>query len=202
MAKDNVELGNFGLVGIPPAQRGIPQIEVTFDIDANGILHVSAKDMGTGKEQKITITAPHKLNKDEVERMMKEAEKFADEDKKRKESIDLVNEADALVYTSEKAMEELKDKTSDSQKEIARKAIGELKEAIAKKDEAKLKEGTEKLKSVVSEIGASFYQKGDSASNQGTGEGPESQNKGQDGAGYQGFDNKEDVQDGDFSEVK
>lgn len=159
MAKDNVELGNFGLVGIPPAQRGIPQIEVSFDIDANGLLHVSAKDMGTGKEQKITITAPHKLSKDEVERMMRDAEKFAQEDLRQKEMVELLNEADSLVYTSEKAMEELKDKTSDAQKEMIRKDVEELKNAMNKKDKEEIKAANEKLKRDIQQIGGSFYSK-------------------------------------------
>ncbi|MBI5224748.1 molecular chaperone DnaK [Candidatus Micrarchaeota archaeon] len=206
MAKDNVELGNFGLVGIPPAQRGVPQIEVTFDIDANGILHVSAKDMGTQKEQKITITAPHKLSKEEVERMMKQAQEFSDEDKKRKEMVDLENEADSMIYTSEKSMEELKEKITDAQKQTVREAIENLRKAIAEKDKDKLTEGISKLKKEVQAIGASFYQKGNAGS-----EGSQSQGEGfegKEGAGgqkdYSGFGNGNDdnVQDAEFSEVK
>ena len=107
MAHDNTTLGRFQLVGIPPAPRGIPQIEVTFDIDANGILNVSAKDMGTGKEQAITITAPNKLSEDEIDQKIKEAEQHADEDKKHQEEMEVRNNADSMIYTSEKTLEEL-----------------------------------------------------------------------------------------------
>src|SRR3989338_8151191 len=104
MANNNKLLGQFDLLGIPPAPRGMPQIEVTFDIDANGIAHVSAKDLGTGKEQSIRITAPKKLSKDEIEKMVKDAEKFADEDKKKKEEVELLNQANTIVYSTEKAL--------------------------------------------------------------------------------------------------
>src|SRR3989338_4524488 len=119
MADGNVELGRFDLVGIPPAPRGIPQIEVTFDIDANGIVHVNAKDLGTGKEQSIKITAPKKLDKDEIEKMVKEAEKFASEDSKRREEAEAINQADSLVYATEKSLRDYGDKVSqDKTKEI------------------------------------------------------------------------------------
>ncbi|MEK6842871.1 MAG: Hsp70 family protein, partial [Candidatus Micrarchaeota archaeon] len=207
MAKDNVELGNFGLVGLPPAQRGIPQIEVTFDIDASGILHVSAKDMGTQKEQKITITAPHKLSKEEVERMMKQAQEFSDEDKKRKDMVDLANEADSMIYTSEKAMEDLNEKVTDAQKQTVKEAIENLKKAIEEKDRDKLKEGIEKLKKEVQAIGNSFY--GKSGQNQGEPKGDEGA-QGEQGSGsdssqkdYSGFGSKDgNVQDAEFTEVK
>src|SRR6186713_271390 len=116
MAKDNRTLGKFHLVGIPPAPRGVPQIEVTFDIDANGIVNVSAKDLGTGKEQKITITASSGLSKDEVDKMMKDAELHADEDKKRREEVETRNQADQAIYQSEKQLTELGDKITDDQK--------------------------------------------------------------------------------------
>ncbi|MEK6954924.1 MAG: molecular chaperone DnaK, partial [Candidatus Micrarchaeota archaeon] len=217
LARDNVELGDFGLVGLPAAQRGVPQIEVTFDIDASGILHVGAKDMGTGKEQRITITAPHKLSKDEVERMMKDAEKFSDEDKKRKEIIDLVNEADSMIYTSEKSIGELKEKVTDAQKDKVRSAIEELRKAIEGKEKLKIRLAIDKLKQEVAAIGASFYQKGEGqgsesgkggAENSGagsfgsSGEGSNSQNQSSSGD-YQGYGKGGDnVQDGDFTEVK
>jgi len=116
MADDNVELGRFDLVGIPPAPRGVPQIEVAFDIDANGIVHVSAKDLGTGKEQSIRITAPKKLSKEEIEKMVKDAEKFAAEDTKRKEEVEVSNQADTLVYATEKSLKEFGDKVNQSER--------------------------------------------------------------------------------------
>src|SRR5512137_761276 len=116
MADDNVELGRFDLVGIPPAPRGVPQIEVTFDIDANGIVHVSAKDLGTGKEQSIRITAPKKLSPEEIEKMVKDAEKFASEDAKKKEEVEVGNQADALAYSTEKALKDYGDKVSQAER--------------------------------------------------------------------------------------
>ena len=117
MANDNVELGRFNLVGIPPAPRGIPQIEVTFDIDANGLVHVSAKDLGTGKEQSIKITAPRKLSEEEIKKMVKDAEQFAEADKKKKEEVETRNQADALVYSTEKSLKDFGDKVSTQDKE-------------------------------------------------------------------------------------
>src|SRR6187431_3161166 len=134
LARDNRTLGRFQLVGIPPAPRGIPQIEVTFDIDANGIVNVSAKDMGTGKEQKITITASSGLSKDEVDRMMKEAESHAEEDKKRREEIETRNKADNLVYGTEKVLRENREKLSSSDKTAVQNAVDGLKKAIADND--------------------------------------------------------------------
>ena len=126
MAADNTSLGRFQLVGIPPAPRGVPQIEVTFDIDANGIINVSAKDKGTGKEQAITITSSTKLSDEEIEQKIKEAEMNAEADKQKQEEIEVRNNADSLIYTSEKALEELKDKVSDDEKEKVEKLVGEL----------------------------------------------------------------------------
>jgi molecular chaperone DnaK len=130
MASGNVELGRFDLVGIPPAPRGIPQIEVTFDIDANGIVHVSAKDLGTGKEQSIKITAPKKLSKEEIDKMVKEAEQFAEEDKKKKEDVEIKNTADTLAYSVEKSLKDYGDKVSKDEKEAIEKKLSELKEAL------------------------------------------------------------------------
>ena len=136
LARDNRTLGRFQLVGIPPAPRGIPQIEVTFDIDANGIVNVSAKDLGTGKEQKITITASSGLGKDEVERMMKDAESHAEEDKKRREEIETRNKADQAVYAAEKMLQEMGDKLAPSDKSAVENAVDGLKKAIADNDVA------------------------------------------------------------------
>ncbi|MBS7658559.1 MAG: molecular chaperone DnaK [Candidatus Bathyarchaeia archaeon] len=159
MAADNVSLGMFHLVGIPPAPRGVPQIEVTFDIDANGILHVSAKDLATGKEQKITITSAVKLSKEEIEKMMKEAEQFAEQDKKKLEEAEARNRADSIIYTAEKTKADLKDKLSSDQIEQINKGINELKEALAGKDVDKIKAKTEQLAKILQEIGAFVYQK-------------------------------------------
>ncbi|GAF95055.1 unnamed protein product, partial [marine sediment metagenome] len=123
MANDNTELGRFDLVGIPPAPRGMPQIEVTFDIDANGIVHAHAKDLGTGKEQSIKITAPKKLSKEEIDKMVREAEKFAENDKKKKEEVETINQADTLVYTVEKSLKDYGDKVSATERENIEKKL-------------------------------------------------------------------------------
>jgi molecular chaperone DnaK len=158
MAADNVPLGRFQLVGIPPAPRGTPQIEVTFDIDANGILNVTAQDKGTGKEQKITITAPHKMPKDDIEQKVKDSEKFAEQDRRKKEEIELKNEADSLIYTSEKTLEELGDKVPQESKDKVQKTIEATKEALKKEDLAELKARVEELRKAIQEVGAAVYQ--------------------------------------------
>ncbi|MDI6642170.1 MAG: molecular chaperone DnaK, partial [Elusimicrobiota bacterium] len=158
MAIDNTTLGRFQLVGIPPAPRGIPQIEVTFDIDANGIMNVSAKDMGTGKEQAITITAPNKLSDEEIEQKVKEAEMHAEEDKKKQEEIEVRNNADSMIYTSEKTLEELGDKVPNEQKEKIEGLIKELRDLIGGDDIAAIKNKTEELTKIVQEVGATIYQ--------------------------------------------
>jgi molecular chaperone DnaK len=158
MAADNVSLGMFNLTGIPPAPRGIPQIEVTFDIDADGILNVSAKDLATGKEQKITITASTKLSEKEKERMMKEAEQFAEEDEKRRKEVEVRNEADSLLYTAEKTKKDLADKIGKDQVEKIDKAESELRETLGSKDIDKIKSKTEELTKVLQEVGTAVYQ--------------------------------------------
>ncbi|MEM3421318.1 MAG: molecular chaperone DnaK [Candidatus Hadarchaeum sp.] len=158
MAADNTSLGKFNLVGIPPAPRGIPQIEVTFDIDASGILHVSAKDLGTGKEQKITITASTKLSDKEIERMIKEAKEHEEEDRRKKEEVELRNNADSLIYTTEKTLSELGEKLSQEQKEKVESAVKSLKTALEGKDVGKIREEMEKLQKVLQEAGAAIYQ--------------------------------------------
>ena len=152
MSKDNVSLGRFTLVGIPPAPRGIPQIEVTFDIDANGIIHVSAKDLATKKEQRITITAPHKLGKDDIDAKIKEAERFAAEDTKRKEEIEARNQADSLIYASEKMLKEAGDVATSDQKAKIETAIADLKNAQAGGEIAEIKAKTETLQAAVYEL--------------------------------------------------
>ncbi len=158
MAGGNTTLGRFQLVGIPPAPRGMPQIEVTFDIDANGIMNVSAKDMGTGKEQKVTITAPNKLSKDEIDQKVKEAEMHAEEDKKKQEEIEIRNNADSMIHTSEKTLEELGDKVKPDQKSKIEELVKELRDLVGGDDIAAIKTKTEELTKEVQEVGAAIYQ--------------------------------------------
>jgi molecular chaperone DnaK len=178
MADDNVELGRFDLVGIPPAPRGVPQIEVTFDIDANGIVHVGAKDLGTGKEQSIKITAPRKLSKEDIDKFVKEAEKFASEDEKRKEQVDLVNQADTLVYAIEKALKEYGDKVSQEERGNIEAKINDLKQAMKDKNLDSIKRGMDDLTKVSHKLAEEIYKKTQSASKeqgqQGPGAGPHS----------------------------
>ena len=177
MAGDNVSLGMFNLVDLPPAPRGVPQIEVTFDIDANGILNVSAKDLGTGKQSKITITAATKLSKDEKERLIKDAEQFAEQDQKKKEEAETRNAADSLVYTAERTKTDLAGKIS--QEEIGKidAAVTELKNALATNDMAQVKTKSDALQKVLQEVGTKVYQQAaaDYAKQQGPqpGQGPE-----------------------------
>ena len=158
MAADNTSLGRFQLVGIPPAPRGVPQIEVTFDIDANGIINVTAKDKGTGKEQAITITSSTKLSDEEIEQKIKEAEMNAEADAKRQEEIEIRNNADSLIYTSEKTLDELKDQVSEDEKSKVEGLVAELRELIAGDDVAAIKEKSDELSNVIQEIGAKIYQ--------------------------------------------
>lgn len=160
MAKDNKSLGTFRLDGIPPAPRGVPQIEVVFDIDANGILNVTAKDKGTGKEQSISITGASTLPQNEVERMVNEAESNASVDKERRERIERKNQADSLVYQAEKQLAELGDKVPPSEKNKAQALIKDLKEAIAQEDDGKIKTILPELQQALYAIGSSMYQQG------------------------------------------
>jgi molecular chaperone DnaK len=158
MASDNVSLGMFNLTGIPPAPRGVPQIDVAFDIDTNGILNVSAKDLATSKEQKITITASKKLAKEEIDRMVKQAEQFASEDQKRKEEAEIRNQADNMIYSAERLTKELAAKISKEQSEQVTKGISELREALGGKDSSLIKQRLEALQKVLQEIGTAAYQ--------------------------------------------
>jgi molecular chaperone DnaK len=157
MADDNVELGRFDLIGIPPAPRGMPQIEVTFDIDANGIVHVNAKDLGTGKEQSIRITAPKKLSKEEIEKMVKQADQFAKEDEKRKQEVEIKNQADGLIYTTEKALKDYGDKISSAEKEKIEKRLSGLKEAIKGKGVEIIKKSMDELMQASHSIAEQLY---------------------------------------------
>lgn len=156
-ARDNKTIGKFHLTDIPPAPRGVPQIEVTFDIDANGILHVSAKDLGTGKEQKITITASSGLSKEEIEKMRKDAEAHADEDKAKREEVETRNEADGAVYRSEKMLKDNADKISGDDKGKIEKAVADVKEALKGSDTAAIKSASEKLNEAWQAASAELY---------------------------------------------
>jgi len=192
MAADNKSLGRFVLDGIPPAPRGVPQIEVTFDIDANGILNVTALDKATGRSQKITITASSGLTEEEIERMKSEAEKHAEEDKKRKEIIEARNYADNAAYTAEKTLRENGDKIADDQKKKVEELVAQLRESAKGEDAEKIRKETEELGQLIQQIGASLYQQGE----QGQAAGGEAT-----GAGPEGEPDGEDVVDGEFKDV-
>ena len=183
MANDNITLGRFQLTGIPPAPRGVPQIEVTFDIDANGIVNVSAKDLGTGKEQRITITASTNLSDEEIEKKVKEAEKFAEEDKNKKESIEVRNNADSMVYQTEKTLKELEGKISEDEKSKVEGKLDELKKALEGDNIEDIKKKTEELTQEFYNISQKMYE----------------QTQGQDaGAGEAGHSENDDVVDADY----
>jgi len=156
-AKDNKSLGNFELTGLPPAPRGVPQIEVAFDIDANGIVHVNAKDLATGKEQSMQITGGSALGKDDINRMVKEAESHAEEDRKRREAVELRNEADNLVFRTEKLLSENADKINDDVKKPVEEAIAELKTALEGEDNDQVKAAVEKLNTTSAQLGQAMY---------------------------------------------
>ncbi len=188
MASDNASLGSFNLSGIPPAPRGIPQIEVKFDLDANGILNVTAKDLGTQKEAKITITASTKLSKEEIEKLKKDAELYAEQDKKKKEEIDLKNEAESYIYTTEKLInQDLKDKITQEQGIKVTNAVKELKDVL-EKGPTEIKSKLDALKTIVNEISTELYknvtppqgsgQQADAGSQKNTGDGQNTQTTG------------------------
>ncbi len=158
LAKDNTSLGMFNLTGLPPAPRGVPQIEITYDIDANGILNVKAKDLGTGKEAGIAISASTKLSKEQIERMKKDAERFAEEDKKKKEETELKNDAESVIYQSEKLSKDLEGKISEENKNKLNEAVKELKEAMENKDIEMIKTKFENLKNILQQVGTAVYQ--------------------------------------------
>jgi molecular chaperone DnaK len=157
MARDNKTIGRFQLTDIPPAPRGVPQIEVTFDIDANGILHVAAKDLGTGREQKITITASSGLTKDEIERMRREAETNAENDKKQREEVEARNEADSSVYRTEKMLKENGDKLPGNDKAEIEAALNQVKEALKGSDTEAIKSAGEKLTAAWNKVSEQLY---------------------------------------------
>jgi molecular chaperone DnaK len=159
MAADNKTLGRFTLTGIPPAPRGVPQIEVKFDIDVNGIVNVSAKDMGTGKEQSMTITATTKLEENDINRMVQEAEQHAAEDKERKEAVEIRNQADSMVYQAEKTIKDFKDQADAAAIEKLQTAVDELKEALKGSDIEPVKTKLEALTGPLYEMTTAMYQK-------------------------------------------
>lgn len=193
MANDNKSLGTFRLDGIPPAPRGVPQIEVTFDIDANGILNVTAKDKGTGKAQSISITGASTLPHDEVERMVNEAERNAESDKERRERIDLKNQSDSLAYQAEKQMSELGDKVSADDKAKVEGLVKDLREAVQQEDAERMKSVTAELQQTLYTIGSSIYQGAEGS----TPPGAEDM-----GGGTPPSDGGDDVIDAEFSEDK
>jgi molecular chaperone DnaK len=193
MARDNKTLGNFELTGIPAAPRGVPQVEVTFDIDVNGIVHVSAKDLGTGKEQKISITASSGLSKEEIEKMVRDAEAHADEDKKKREAIEARNHADSMVYSTEKSLKEFGDKIDAVEKGTIENKLTELKKLMEGEDAEAIKKATEDLAQAAHKLAEAMYAKTPGAEGE-AGGGAE-----QAGASKPKDDN---VVDADFEEVK
>jgi len=181
MAADNKSMGKFDLVGIPPAPRGVPQVEVTFDLDADGIVNVSAKDLGTGKEQKITLTSSTNLSKEEVEKMQKDAEANAEEDKKRREEVETLNQANALVYQTERTMKDMEGKVDDAKLKPLKDGVGELKKLLEpeKKDIDAIKKKLEELNKVAQEAATELYQKAaaEQKAKQAEGEKPKEESK-------------------------
>ncbi|MGN0442039.1 MAG: molecular chaperone DnaK [Acutalibacteraceae bacterium] len=195
-ARDNKQLGLFALTGIAPAMRGIPQIEVTFDIDANGIVNVSAKDLGTGKEQKIQIQNSTSMSKDDIDKAVKEAEQYAAEDKKRREEVDAKNEAENLVYQAEKLVNESGDKISEDEKSTINTKCAAVKDAIAKSDKAMIDAAKEDLQKAVYEVSAKLYQQANPQGN------PQGAPQGNPAQGAQGGSNGDpNVYDADFTDV-
>jgi len=190
MAADNKSLGKFQLDGIPPAPRGIPQIEVTFDIDANGILKVTAQDKATGRSQNITITASSGLSDEEVEKMTKDAESHAAEDAKRKGLIEARNNADSAMYTAEKALKDLEDKLDDATKQKVKEGVQKVRGVVESDDTDTIKKATEDLMESVQAMGAAAYQQ---AGQPGMGEAPDAEDT-------TASDEGEDVVDGEFTE--
>jgi molecular chaperone DnaK len=201
MASDNKLLGQFDLVGIPPAPRGVPQVEVTFDIDANGIVHVNAKDLGTGKEQSIRITASSGLSKDEIDRMVKEAEAHAEEDHKRRESIDAKNQLDGLVYQTEKTLKEFQGDLDDASKSSLESAIDRAKKAVEKGEIDELRAATETLTQASHKLAEVMYKRTVNKEGQ---EGPHGDGGASagDSGSASGGTKGDDVVDADFEEVK
>ena len=197
MARDNRTLGRFNLVGVPPAPRGVPQIEVTFDIDANGIVNVSAKDLGTGKEQKITITASSGINEEEIEKMVKDAELHAEEDKRKKEEVEVRNQADTLIYNTEKVLKENKDKLSETDVKAVEDAIKDTKAAVESGDVNQIKEKMEILTKASHQLAEVMYKQTQSQQAQQD----QTQPPPSDGSGGAQTGKDEDVVDAEFEDT-
>jgi molecular chaperone DnaK len=208
MSSDNKTLGRFELTGIPAAPRGVPQVEVTFDIDANGIVHVTAKDLGTGKTQDIRITASSGLAEEEIKRMVNEAERFADDDRKRKEKVERVNQAETLVYATEKTLKDVGDSVPEASRKEVQAALDELKTLMQGEDLDKITAGVDKLTTASHVLAEALYKKGaqQQAGEGNGGEGPGASGgaggSGQPGAGAGGSANKDNVVDAEFEEVR
>ena len=200
MAGDNRTLGRFELVGLPPAPRGVPQIEVTFDIDANGIVHVSAKDLGTGKEQSIKITASSGLSDEEIKKFIREAEAHTEEDSKKKEMIEARNQADSLIYSVEKNVKEFGDKIDAAEKTKIEEGIAKVRKAIEGDDLEAIKAAQEELTNASHKLAEAMYAK---TAQQQAGAGPQPGADAGPGAGAQAGGKKDDdVVDADFEDVK
>jgi len=202
MAVDNKTLGRFELVGIPPAMRGIPQIEVTFDIDGNGIVHVSAKDLGTGKEQSIKITASSGLSKEEIDRMVRDAQAHSEEDKKRKEVVEIRNQLDTMVYQTEKTLADLGDKVSTDDRGKINSAIEDAKKALEGNDPAAIRAALENLNKTNHKLSEEVYKKAAAESAAAGGHADRSGNGQAAGGGESSSGKPDDVVDADFEEVR
>ena len=204
LANDNVELGRFDLVGIPAAPRGVPQIEVAFDIDANGIVHVSAKDLGTGKEQSVRISAPKKLSKEEIEKMVKDAEQFAADDAKKKEEIETINQADNLVYATEKSLKDYGEKVSQSERADIEAKANDLKAAIKDKNVDRIKKGMDELTRASHKLAEEIYKqassKQQSQAEPNAGAGPSQDSGPQADGAEENKGKKEDIIDAEYKE--
>jgi len=198
MASNNKTIGRFDLVGILPSPRGVPQIEVTFDIDANGIMHVSAKDLGTGKEQSIRITASSGLSEEEIKQLIKDAESHADEDKRKRELAEARNEADGLVYTTEKSLAEFGDKLDSGNKATVEAALAKTKKAMEENDATAIKSATQELMKASHKLAEAMYS--NASTGGATGAGPGDTSHG-DGSEKQSKPSGDDVVDADFEEV-
>jgi len=200
LADDNVELGRFDLVGIPAATRGVPQIEVKFDIDRDGIVHVSAKDLGTGKEQSIRISAPKKLSKEEIDKMVKDAEKFAADDAKKKEEIEIINQADNLVYATEKSLKDYGDKVGQAERADIEAKANDLKAAIKDKNVDRIKKGMEELTKVSHKLAEEIYKQAAAKQQKSEDRGPKAEDAGQKPEEGEKEKKQEDIIDAEFKE--
>jgi len=199
MSTDNKTLGRFELVGIPPAPRGVPQIEVTFDIDANGIVHVSAKDLGTGKEQAIKIESSGGLSEEEVEKMVNDAEQYADEDKAKRESVEVKNQAETLIYSTEKSVSELGDKLPEEDKTKIEACTEQLKKSVESDDIEAIKSDIEALSQASHKMAEMLYsQQQETQESQDPGDESDQQPDSEEKSGKV----DEDIVDADFEEVK